>query len=64
LRPADCCGEPVLEPWELRGHPLFSEAFVGDLPRSYPALVPVGELPRSRAPLQGEHTAQILAEWA
>jgi alpha-methylacyl-CoA racemase len=63
LRPADCCGEPVLEPWELRGHPLFSEAFVGDLPRSYPALVPVGELPRGRAPELGEHTEQVLGEW-
>ena len=64
LRPADCCGEPVLEPWELREHPLFAEAFVGELPRSYPALVPVDELPRSRAPLQGEHTEEVLAEWA
>ncbi len=64
LRPADCCGEPVLEPWELRDHPLFSDAFVGELPRSYPALVPTDELPRSRAPLHGEHTAEVLAEWA
>jgi alpha-methylacyl-CoA racemase len=65
LRPADCCGEPVLEPWELRDHPLFSDAFVGDLPRSYPALVPVDALPRSRAPTQGEHTvSEVLAEWA
>ncbi|HEY5678402.1 MAG TPA: CaiB/BaiF CoA-transferase family protein [Myxococcales bacterium] len=63
LRPADCCGEPVLEPWELRDHPLFSEAFVGDLPRSYPALVPVDELPGGRAPEAGEHTEQVLAEW-
>ncbi|HET7788128.1 MAG TPA: CaiB/BaiF CoA-transferase family protein [Myxococcales bacterium] len=65
LRPADCCGEPVLEPWELRGHPLFSDAFVGELPRSYPALVPVDGLPRSRAPMQGEHTvSEVLAGWA
>jgi len=64
LRPADCCGEPVLTAAELRGHPLFADSFVGDLPRSFPALVPSSELPRSRAPERGEHAEQVLSDWA
>jgi alpha-methylacyl-CoA racemase len=61
---ADCCGEPVLEPAELRGHPLFSALFAGDLPRTYPALVPTGELPMRKPPALGEHTAEVLREWS
>jgi crotonobetainyl-CoA:carnitine CoA-transferase CaiB-like acyl-CoA transferase len=64
LRPADCCGEPVLELAELRAHPLFAEAFVAGLPRTFPALVPLDALPRSPAPGHGEHTTEVLAEWA
>jgi crotonobetainyl-CoA:carnitine CoA-transferase CaiB-like acyl-CoA transferase len=65
LRRHDCCGEPVLEPRELRGHPLFSarEAFAGALPRTFPALVPSAELPAAPAPARGEHTAEVLREW-
>jgi crotonobetainyl-CoA:carnitine CoA-transferase CaiB-like acyl-CoA transferase len=63
LRPADCCGEPVIEPHELRGHPLFAARglFAGDLPRTFPALGP--EVPRSPAPALGEHTEAVLREW-
>lgn len=64
LRPADCCAEPVLEPAELLGHPLFEGLFAGDLPRTFPALVATAELPRRPAPQRGEHTAQVLREWA
>lgn len=64
LRPADCCGEPVLEPSELRGHPLFEGLFAGDLPRTFPALVPTAELSRRPAPRRGEHTTEVLREWA
>ncbi len=64
LRPADCCGEPVLELSELRSHPLFADAFVSGLPRTFPALVASGDLPRGRAPERGEHTTEVLAEWA
>jgi alpha-methylacyl-CoA racemase len=60
---ADCCGEPVLTPAELRGHPLFASSFVGDLPRTYPALVPTAELPARPPPARGEHTAEVLREW-
>lgn len=63
LRPADCCAEPVLTPSELRGHPLFSELFAGGLPRTFPALVPTGEIPRRPAPSRGQHTAEVLDEW-
>lgn len=66
LRAADCCGEPVLEVSELRGHPLFAarELYTGDLPRTFPALVPTQDLPRARAPERGEHTAAVLREWS
>jgi len=64
LRSADCCGEPVLQPAEVRGHPLFAGLFLGDMPRTFPALVPLEELPRRPAPGRGEHTAEVLREWA
>ncbi|HUJ27029.1 MAG TPA: CaiB/BaiF CoA-transferase family protein [Myxococcales bacterium] len=64
LRPADCCGEPVLSLAELRDHPLLRDLFAGDLPRTFPALVPSAELPPQRAPGHGEHTPQVLREWA
>jgi crotonobetainyl-CoA:carnitine CoA-transferase CaiB-like acyl-CoA transferase len=64
LRPADCCGEPVLELSELRGHPHFAGHFVGDALRTFPALVPTSSLPAQRAPARGEHTAEVLREWA
>jgi len=64
LRPADCCGEPVLEPRELRGHPVFAELFAGDLPRTFPALVETADLPRGPAPSRGQHTAEVLREWS
>ena len=64
LSSADCCGEPVLEPSELRDHPLFAELFAGELPRTYPALVATGDLPASRAPTRGEHTEEVLREWS
>jgi len=63
LRVADCCGEPVLTPAELFEHPLFAEAFVGGLPRTYPALVATGELPQAAAPSRGQHTEEVLREW-
>ena len=65
LRPFDCCGEPVLEPDELRGHPLFAarELFVGELLRTLPALVPTELLPARPAPARGEHGAEVLREW-
>jgi alpha-methylacyl-CoA racemase len=61
---ADCCGEPVLEPSELRGHPVFAELFAGDLPRTYPALVATADLPVRPAPASGEHAAEVLREWS
>ena len=61
---ADCCGEPVLEPAELRDHPLFAELFTGELPRTYPALVATTDLPAGRAPARGEQTAEVLREWS
>jgi crotonobetainyl-CoA:carnitine CoA-transferase CaiB-like acyl-CoA transferase len=64
LRKADCCGEMVLEPAELRSHPLFSELYVGDLPRTFPALVPTEALPARPAPERGQHTAEVLREWS
>jgi len=64
LRKADCCGEMVLEPVELRGHPLFSDLYTGDLPRTFPALVPTASLPAGPAPERGQHTAEILREWS
>ena len=64
LRPADCCGEPVLAVFELRAHPLFAELWAGDLPRTFPALLPASELPLSPAPARGQHTAEILREWS
>ena len=60
---ADCCGEPVLEPSELREHPVFAGLYAGGLPRTYPALVPTLDLPVRRAPQPGEHTAEVLREW-
>jgi alpha-methylacyl-CoA racemase len=64
LRRADCCGEMVLEPAELREHPLFTDLYAGDLPRTFPALVPTPDLPRGRPPERGEHTAEVLGEWS
>jgi alpha-methylacyl-CoA racemase len=64
LRDADCCSEPALTLDELRAHPLFSEAFVEGALRTYPALVPSADLPRSPAPSLGEHTDAVLREWA
>ena len=61
LRPADCCGEPVLEPGELRTHPLFAGLFSRDLPRTYPALS--ARVPDLWAPARGEHTAEVLHAW-
>jgi len=63
LRSADCCGEPVLTPSELRTHPLFADAFVGELPRTFPALVATADLPRRPGPPLGQHTAEVLREW-
>jgi alpha-methylacyl-CoA racemase len=67
LKTADCCGEPVLTPRELRDHPLFAGAFVGggegELLRTFPALVPSADLPRRAAPSRGQHTAEVLREW-
>jgi len=60
---ADCCGVPVLTPAELSQHPLFTGLFAGDLPRTYPALVPTADLPVRRAPARGEHTEEVLREW-
>jgi alpha-methylacyl-CoA racemase len=63
LRGADCCGEPVLTPAELRTHPLFADAFVAGLPRTFPALVGNADLPRAAAPSRGQHTAEVLRDW-
>ena len=63
LRKADCCGEMVLEPSELRDHPLFAGLYAGDLPRTFPALVPTDSLPTRAAPGRGEHTTEVLREW-
>jgi alpha-methylacyl-CoA racemase len=63
LRQADCCAEMVLEPAELRGHPLFSDLYAGDLPRTFPALVPTAALRTGPAPQRGQHTAEVLREW-
>jgi crotonobetainyl-CoA:carnitine CoA-transferase CaiB-like acyl-CoA transferase len=60
---ADCCGEMVLEPAELREHPLFKDLYAGDLPRTFPALVPTEALPTRPAPERGQHTAEVLREW-
>lgn len=62
LRPADCCGEPVLSVEEMRAHPLFAEVFVDGLPRTFPALV--DDVPRRRAPALGEHTAEVMRDWS
>ena len=64
LSDADCCGEPVLELHELRAHPLFDEAFVSGALRTFPAVVPSAQLPRGEPPSRGQHTAEVLAEWA
>jgi crotonobetainyl-CoA:carnitine CoA-transferase CaiB-like acyl-CoA transferase len=64
LRPFDCCGEPVLEPWEVHQHPLFAGMFAGDLPRTLPVLVATSELSQRPAPGHGEHTGEVLREWA
>ena len=62
LRPADCSGEPVLDPSELRDHPLFNDAFVGETLRTYPALS--SDVPSAAAPAQGEQTlADVLRDW-
>jgi alpha-methylacyl-CoA racemase len=63
LAPHDCCSEPVLELSELRSHPLMRAQFLPDgLPRSTPPLVPLGELPRGRAPELGEHDGELLSK--
>ena len=64
LSSRDCCGEPVLEPAELRTHPIFAARglYAGDLPRTFPALS--AEVPLSGAPGHGEHTAAVLRDWA
>ena len=64
LHASDCCGEPVLEPSELRAHPLFAARglYAGDLPRTFPALT--AGVPLGRAPGRGEHTAAVLRDWA
>jgi len=64
LRAADCCGEPVLEVSELRSQTAFADLFVGEWLRSAPALVPTGSLSSRPAPRRGEHTAEVLREWA
>ena len=64
LRKSDCCGEMVLEPAELRDHPLFADLHAGDLPRTFPSLVPTSDLPRQEAPSRGAHTAEVFREWA
>ena len=61
---ADCCGEPVLEPAELRDHPVFGDLFLGDLPRTYPPLVATADLPSGPPPARGEHTEEVLREWS
>jgi crotonobetainyl-CoA:carnitine CoA-transferase CaiB-like acyl-CoA transferase len=63
LRNADCCGEVVLEPAELREHALFKDLYVGELPRTFPALAPTQTLPTRPAPERGQHTAEVLGEW-
>jgi alpha-methylacyl-CoA racemase len=60
----DCCGVPVVEPAELRDHPVFEDLLVGELPRTYPALVATADLPAGRAPTRGEHTEEVLREWS
>jgi crotonobetainyl-CoA:carnitine CoA-transferase CaiB-like acyl-CoA transferase len=63
LRPADCCGEPVLTLDELRAHPLLAGAFTGDVLRTFPALSP--DVPRGAAPAHGQHAlASLLQEWS
>jgi crotonobetainyl-CoA:carnitine CoA-transferase CaiB-like acyl-CoA transferase len=64
LRPADCCGEPVVELSELRAHPWFAGLFTGDQLRTFPALPPSASLPSEPAPTLGEHSAEVLSEWA
>lgn len=64
LRKADCCGEMVLEPAELREHPIFGDLYVAELPRTFPALVPTEALPTPPAPERGQHTAEVLREWS
>jgi len=63
LRPADCCGEPVLEPRELRGHSGLRELFAGDLPRTFPALVEIADLPRGLLRRVGSTRRKSCGEW-
>ncbi|MCA1827079.1 MAG: CaiB/BaiF CoA transferase family protein [Myxococcales bacterium] len=59
---ADCSGEPVLSPDELRAHPLFGAAFAGDVLRTFPALSP--DVPLGPAPSQGQHAlSDVLRDW-
>ncbi len=68
LAPADCCAEPVLELHELQSHPLhrardlFVESDGLALLRTLPALVKSSELPRTKAPGQGEQTEKVLRD--
>jgi crotonobetainyl-CoA:carnitine CoA-transferase CaiB-like acyl-CoA transferase len=62
LRDVDCCLEPVLEPGELRDHPLHRArgAFLSDGKlRTQPALSPPATRP---APRLGEHSDEVLRE--
>ena len=65
LRPFDCCGEQVIEPWELKDHPLLAarDLFIEGLPRSLPALSPTAELPRGAAPARGQDSEAVLRDW-
>jgi crotonobetainyl-CoA:carnitine CoA-transferase CaiB-like acyl-CoA transferase len=64
LRPADCCGEPVVELSEMRAHPYLANLFAGGQMRTFPALLPTASLPSDPAPSRGEHSAEVLSEWA
>ena len=65
LGPDTCC-EPVLEVWEVPGHPhVLARHLIDDRPtgREVAPPVPMGEgWHRSDAPRLGEHTGEVLAE--
>jgi crotonobetainyl-CoA:carnitine CoA-transferase CaiB-like acyl-CoA transferase len=65
LAPVDCCAEPVLTLDELRAHPHHRTRSLwlpDGRPRTVPALVGTADVPRARAPLHGEHGAEVLRE--